>query len=118
MSLSEFAVIAGGLVLGYLVVAFLMGGKKPRQVPQAAPPFESQKIPSEGTPAPLGWSEVLGVTLTASHLEIQAAYRKQISLYHPDKVATLGHEIRALAERKAQEIDAAYTQAKRERGVE
>ena len=118
MTLSEFAIIAGGLILGYLVVSFLMGGKKPGQGPQAARPFEAHKTPSEGAPSPLGWSEVLGVTLTASNLEIQAAYRNQISLYHPDKVATLGHEIRALAERKAKEIDAAYTRAKLERGVE
>lgn len=118
MSLSEFAIIAGGLVLGYLVVAFLMGGKKPGQTPAAARKSETEKAPSAGTAAPQTWGEVLEVLPTASSREIQAAYRKQMSQYHPDKVATLGQELRELAERKSKEIDAAYKRAKLERGFE
>ena len=37
--------------------------------------------------------------------------------YHPDKVAGLGVELRALAERKSKEISGAYRQAMREHGV-
>lgn len=118
MNLSEFSIIASGVVLGYVVVWFVMSGRKPGQMPPAARAFETEKTPSEQTPAPQSWGEVLNVPIIASYLEIQAAYRKQISLYHPDKVATLGQEIRELAERKAKAIDAAYTQAKVERGFE
>ena len=96
MSLSEFAIIAGGLVLGYLVVAFLMGGKKPGQTPAAARKSETEKAPSAGTAARQTWGEVLEVLPAASSREIQAAYRKQMSQYHPDKVATLGQELREL----------------------
>jgi DnaJ-domain-containing protein 1 len=34
-----------------------------------------------------------------------------MSQYHPDKVATLGPEIRALAEQRAKELNAAYAEA-------
>jgi DnaJ-domain-containing protein 1 len=118
MSLSELAIIAGCLVVGYLVVSFLMGGKKTGQPPKAARNFETEQPPPGRTAAPLSWGEVLDVSPAASGKEIQAAYRKQMSQYHPDKVATLGQEIREVAERKAKEIDAAYTRAKLERGFE
>ena len=39
------------------------------------------------------------------------AYRARMSEYHPDKVASLGPDIRALAEQKAKEINAAYAEA-------
>ena len=35
----------------------------------------------------------------------------QISEYHPDKVAKMGDEIRAVAERKSKQINVAYTEA-------
>jgi DnaJ-domain-containing protein 1 len=54
--------------------------------------------------------EVLGVLKTASQEEIHAAYRKQASMYHPDKVAHLGLELQKVAEWKMQEINKAYEQ--------
>lgn len=39
---------------------------------------------------------------------IKDAYKKLISGYHPDKVQTLGQEIKELAERKTREINEAY----------
>ena len=41
-----------------------------------------------------------------------------MSEYHPDKVASLGKEIRELAERKSKEINAAYRDALFANGVE
>ena len=41
------------------------------------------------------------------------AYKRRISEYHPDKVAQMGEEIRALAERRSKEINAAYDEAMR-----
>ncbi|WP_202843286.1 J domain-containing protein [Luteimonas saliphila] len=51
---------------------------------------------------------VLGVTSDASDAEIDQAYRRLMSQYHPDKVAGAAPELRARAEDKAREINAAY----------
>jgi len=57
----------------------------------------------------------LGVTEGAPPDEIKIAFRKEIARYHPDRVASLGRELRELAEQKAKEINWAYAAAKRER---
>jgi hypothetical protein len=67
---------------------------------------------------PPAWCEVLGVSRVASIDEIRQAFRERMSEYHPDKVATLGVEIRDLAERKAKEINLSYSQAMRAKGIE
>jgi len=54
---------------------------------------------------------VLGVSPNATRSEIASAYRALISQYHPDKVARLGPEIRAVAERKSAELNRAYEDA-------
>ena len=51
---------------------------------------------------------MLGVDPAASQAEIDSAYRRLISQYHPDKVAGAAPELREAAERKAREINAAY----------
>lgn len=60
---------------------------------------------------PPHWSVVLGVSAESSLDEIKAAYRKKMSLYHPDKVSGLGHEFDALAEKMSKEINVAYDEA-------
>lgn len=62
------------------------------------------------------WSEVLGVAIDADRQQITAAWRRRIAEYHPDRVATMAAEIRALAGQRTAEINAAYEQALRERG--
>ncbi len=52
--------------------------------------------------------EVLDVPEDATLEEIEQAYRKKISDYHPDKVANAAPELKALAEQRAREINAAY----------
>jgi len=52
--------------------------------------------------------EVLGVSETATEQQIRDAYLKQIKLYHPDKVAALGPELKKLAEKKSKDITLAY----------
>lgn len=53
---------------------------------------------------------VFGLTREASDAEIDLAYRRLISQYHPDKYADAAPELRAQAEKKAREINAAYDQ--------
>lgn len=52
--------------------------------------------------------EVLELRRGASLAEIKNQYRKLSALYHPDKVAHLGEELRALAHEKTIEIQTAY----------
>ena len=58
------------------------------------------------------WHDVLGVEHTATMADVQSAYRRKISMYHPDRVAGLGPELMALAEVHAKEINAAYQTAR------
>lgn len=64
------------------------------------------KIPSD--PAESRFSETLGVKEPYSEEEIKSAYRKLIAQYHPDRVSSMGPEIREVAETKAKEINEAY----------
>jgi len=52
--------------------------------------------------------DILGIRPGASREEIKAAYREQIKLYHPDKVASLGEELRNVANRMSASITGAY----------
>ena len=51
--------------------------------------------------------KVLGVSPTATNDELKAAYRRLALQNHPDKVASLGEDVRKAAEKKFQEINAA-----------
>jgi len=55
---------------------------------------------------------VLGLTDEASDAEIDQAYRRLISQYHPDRMAGAAVELRHQAEVKAREINAAYDRIK------
>jgi preprotein translocase subunit Sec63 len=59
---------------------------------------------------------VLGLTREASDGEVDQAYRRLISQYHPDRLSGAASELREQAERKAREINGAYDRIKAERG--
>jgi len=56
----------------------------------------------------------LGVAKGARAEEIITAYRKLARSYHPDKVANLEPEVREYSERRMKEINAAYSELKRQ----
>jgi hypothetical protein len=112
MTLSEGAVILFGLFAGYWVVSKLFFGPPPAK----DAPKPAGVAPAAG--AEPGWHEILGVSAEATADQIREAYKHLISKYHPDKVDALGQELRDLAERKTQEITAAYRGAMRSRGVD
>ena len=58
---------------------------------------------------------VFGLTAEASDAEIDLAYRRLISQYHPDKLAGVAPELQRQAELKAQEINTAYDRIKAKR---
>ncbi len=51
---------------------------------------------------------VLGLTNEASDAEVDLAYRRLISQYHPDKLSGAADELRRQADSKARAINAAY----------
>jgi DnaJ like chaperone protein len=61
----------------------------------------------------------LGVSPDATPAEIKRAYRKLISQNHPDKLAARGlpESMRAVAEERSREINAAYDLIKDARGI-
>ena len=71
---------------------------------------------SSGSGSPTQWFDVLGVSEDASLDAIKTAYRHQIALYHPDRVASLGAELKAIAEIRTKEINSAYAFACRLKG--
>lgn len=55
---------------------------------------------------------VLGLTSEASDAEVDQAYRRLISQYHPDRTGGLADELRQQADKKARDINAAYDRIK------
>ncbi len=58
---------------------------------------------------------VFGLTAEASDAEVDLAYRRLISQYHPDKVSGAAPELRTQAEAKSREINTAYDRIKAKR---
>lgn len=61
--------------------------------------------------------KVLGITADATDEEVKAAYRSMALKHHPDRVATLGEDVRRAAEKKFQEINAAKETIYKARGL-
>ena len=107
MNNNDLLAIIGCGALGYGVVHLVLN--KP------APPAKPVPQPPAGFPP--AWAGVLELPADAGVDEIREAYRRLMGQYHPDKVASLGRELRELAEAKSTAIGLAYQQALAERGV-
>jgi len=118
MSSNEiWVVIVLGLV-GYWVTAALIKFFKKESdwtSKQAQEAYEDQNAnhhqPNREDDSIQAWYEVLGVSSDASIEEIKVAYKKKVSMYHPDKVSNMGPEFNVIAERKTKAINAAYDEA-------
>jgi DnaJ like chaperone protein len=61
--------------------------------------------------------KILETTPDANEEELKKAYRKMATKYHPDKVTHLGEEFQKAANEKFQQVNAAWEQVKKERGI-
>lgn len=61
--------------------------------------------------------KTLGVAPTATDDEVKAAFRSMALKHHPDRVATLGEDVRKAAERKFKEINEAKERIYKARGL-
>jgi DnaJ-domain-containing protein 1 len=91
-----------GLVFGHLVD--LGRARRPPPPPPEPPPGAFAGDDPYG---------VLAIAPSASDAEVEAAFRRLIGQYHPDRVANAAPEIRELAERRARDINAAYERIQR-----
>jgi preprotein translocase subunit Sec63 len=108
MTFKEIAVIVFGLFAGYWVVGKLFF---------RSPRIENQSSPMQAPiPPPPSWYDILEIAPSASAPEIRNAYKHLIAKYHPDKVDSLGQELKDLAGKKSQEITAAYRDGMHARG--
>ena len=93
----------------------LMGrGRAPDPTRHRTSTTNAAPAPRKEPPAsPYG---ILGVSRNATLNDIKQAYRQRISEYHPDKVASLGIELRKLADEMTRKINAAYEDLKARHG--
>lgn len=118
----EIIVVLFGGFLGYWIVSKFIT-ENPKTNPDESSGRNEQRAAEQEfnrqdqDPAALQtWHQVLDVSSDAPIDEIRRAYKGLMSKYHPDKVATLGDELKVLAEKKSKQITAAYKEALELRG--
>lgn len=122
MSGQELLAIFLGLFFGYLLISKFFDKGAGKQESDPGPKYEepppwNAPLPKNEPPSPAPWYDVLGVTSSASMAEIHSAYRSLVSKYHPDKVDSMGPEVKAVCEAKSKEINTAYEKAMKARGL-
>lgn len=127
MSPGELVSATAGLAVGYWVITKLVSAYRRKEKPATAHDTQSNRPGASQSRSGGGekqqgragskesgfaqWYEVLEVSPSATEEEIRRAYRAKISQYHPDKVASMGEEIREVAEKRSREINAAFETA-------
>ncbi len=97
-----------GLLLGHLYDIGLFSGR-PASAGDDATPSTTEAADPYAT---------LGADSACSNDELERAYRRRMSEYHPDRLANAAPEIRELAGQRTREINGAYEKLKRLRGMQ
>jgi len=78
-------------------------GEEFQRTGSVPPPDHGQRVESCFDPY-----RTLGVSPLASAVEIDSSYKREMGLYHPDKVAHLGDDLKKVAHERTLEIQRAY----------
>jgi hypothetical protein len=113
MSAAELLTIVFGLLLGYGIISRWLGrrGSRSRDVVTGEDATGFDGPHHEWVRAHC--HEILGVSPDAPFEAIYSAYRSKVQQYHPDRTEGLGPELRSLAARKIEDLNAAHTWAMR-----
>ena len=103
----EFTVIIVCGLFGFMVVNAVLDRRGGRRAGTRGDAIDENE----------SWWETLHIDENASPEQIKTAFRREISKYHPDRVEGLGIELRELADRKAKQVNRAYTLAKQARSL-
>lgn len=77
--------------------------------------FSTSLVDDQGRPSDP--YQVLGANEMDTDEEIKKKYKQMVMQYHPDRVSHLGSELKELAARKTTEINCAFDEIRRLRGV-
>jgi len=113
----DFAVVVGCGLIGFIIVNAVIESRRAKAQKRdndANGKADREDAPNDqnGREDPRPWWEILHVDRNATAGQIKEAFRREISKYHPDRVESLGIELRELADRKAKEVNGAYAVAK------
>jgi hypothetical protein len=88
--------------------------RQPQKEQKSSNQSSSAKPQTEGVFGSMSaWYEILGVSENATADEIKSAKRHKLQKFHPDKVASLDPNLRAVYERTAMLVNRAYRDAER-----
>ena len=115
MSISDWAIVLGALVLGFVIVSTFWGKKSGTQA--AVSSAVSDREPAARAPSVVEpWNVVLGVAADAASSDVLDAYTSLLQQYDPEKTSTLAPELRELADHRSQRIVKAYEAFRAARG--
>jgi preprotein translocase subunit Sec63 len=99
-------ILAG--VIGFVIIWYVMGQITEKFSTGGEPAQQPAQQPSRPE-----WADVLGVAPDATRDDIKRAYLRKIEEFEPGRLATLGPEMRKLAEERLQQINLAFNAAER-----
>jgi DnaJ-domain-containing protein 1 len=117
----EFAVVVGCGLVGFAIMNAFIDNRRATQQREGRENVNAERERTREHQSarkddiPRTWWEVLNIDKNATAEQIKAAFHREISKYHPDRVEGLGIELRELADRKAKEVNGAYAVAKEQR---
>jgi DnaJ like chaperone protein len=110
MSSNDWYVVIVLALVGYWgTSAAIRFFKKENDWTSAQSTRDERASPPEGGEG--AWHLVLDLPANASMDEVKAAYKRKVSMYHPDKVSSMGPEFNEIAQSKTKQINAAYDEA-------